>query len=295
MNNFNKVAQKSKWLIKCMFLSTEAERLSCPSCGSYKSKNIDSKFMFSQLRECEKCYLRFRTPTDSIKDNYEYYQNEYSLGFTTDLPDAESLEKLLKSNFENHEKSYKDIINLLKSVYPNKNKLVDFGCSWGYGSWQFKKADFLVLSYEISKPRADFAAKYLGINMIDISNTLNDNKIDIFFSNHVLEHVPSPSETIALAKKILKPDGIFVAITPNGSDSYRINDYTGWHSLWGQNHPNHLSDTFYKQEFKDNPFFLSSMPYNLSDVIEWNQNKNQAILSCSSSELLLLAYPNMKL
>lgn len=294
MNNFKKTIQKSKWLIKCMLLSTEIERLICPNCGSGKSKNIDSKFIFTHLRECENCYLRFRTPTDNVKDNYEYYQSEYSQEFTTDLPDREYLEKLLKSNFKNHEKSYFNIINLLKLFYPQKNKLFDFGCSWGYGSWQFQEAGFLVSSYEISKSRSDFAAKNLGINMIDISNKLNENTIDIFFSNHVLEHVPSPSKTIALAKKMLKPDGIFVAITPNGSDSYRLNDYTAWHSLWGQNHPNHLSDTFYKQEFKDNPFFSSSIPDNLSDVIQWNKKKNQTLLSSYSSELLLLSYPNVK-
>ncbi|MEH2143416.1 class I SAM-dependent methyltransferase [Nostoc sp.] len=294
MNNFKKITQKSKWLIKCMLLSTQIERLSCPNCGSHKSKNVDTKFIFSHLRECESCYLRFRTPTDSIKDNYEYYQSEYPIGFTTDLPDKEYLDKLLKSNFINHEKSYYSIINLLKLFYPQKNKLFDFGCSWGYGAWQFKKADFLVSAYEISKIRADFAANYLGINMIDISNRLNENTIDIFFSNHVLEHVPSPSKTIALAKKMLKPDGIFVAITPNGSDSYRLNNYTDWHSLWGQNHPNHLSDTFYKQEFKENPFVLSSITDKLSEIIQWNQKKNQTLLSSDSSELLVLAYPNMK-
>jgi len=294
MINFNKNTQRIKWLTKCVLLSTQAQRFVCPNCGDSQSNRIDSKFIFSQLRECQNCCLRFRTPTDSINDNYEYYQDEYSLGFTTNLPDPQTLQELLDSNFHDHEKSCKHIIDLLRLFYPQKAKLFDFGCSWGYNSWQFKEAGFSVSACEISEPRADFAKKKLGIDLIDISDISNGNKVDIFFSNHVLEHVPSPSQTIALARETLKPDGIFVAITPNGSDLYRSNNYAGWHHLWGQDHPNHLSDTFYQKEFKDNPFFLSSKPYDLESVGFWNHNKDQIVLPCSTSELLLIAYPNVK-
>ena len=293
MNKLGKFTQKSKYLLKCIMTSYQNERFICPNCGYTQSKLIDTKAIFSQLKECGNCQLRFRTPTDSLKDNHEYYQNKYSLKFTTNMPNQHTLEKLLVSKFENHEKSYKQIISLLKIFYSIQAKIFDFGCSWGYGSWQLKEAGFSVLSYEISKPRSYYASKNLSIDIVDISKT--PEEIDIFFSNHVLEHVPSPSQTIALARKMLKPDGIFVAITPNGSDSYRTTDYVSWHSLWGQDHPNHLSDTFYKQEFKDNPFILSSMLYSHSDISQWKQLKNQVILPCFSSELLVIAYPNLRL
>lgn len=43
---------------------------------------------------------------------------------------------------------------------------------------------------------------------------------DLFFSNHLLEHVPGPSDAIATARRLLKPGRLFVAITPNGSLGY---------------------------------------------------------------------------
>jgi cyclopropane fatty-acyl-phospholipid synthase-like methyltransferase len=46
-------------------------------------------------------------------------------------------------------------------------KIFDFGCSWGYGSYQLIKAGFDVISYEISSSRRQFAREKLGLNTID--------------------------------------------------------------------------------------------------------------------------------
>ena len=171
-------------------------------------------------------------------------------------------------------KSYDRIIRLLKTFYPNGGaRLVDFGCSWGYGSWQLQQAGFTVFSHEISEPRSKYAQDNLGVNLIDLTNP--PTEVDIFFSNHVLEHVPEPSKIISLARKILKKDGIFVCITPNGSDSYRDSDYDGWHCLWVKDHPNHISDTFYKNEFINNPYFISSTINSFDEIINWSKKNTQ--------------------
>ena len=46
-------------------------------------------------------------------------------------------------------------------------ELLDFGCSWGYGSFQLKKQGYKVYSYEISKPRSNYAKTKLNIKIID--------------------------------------------------------------------------------------------------------------------------------
>ncbi len=289
--------ERSNWFFTCLKRSTDKERFICPNCKSSESVKIDQKLLVSQLRECSICNLRFRTPIDFPSDNYEYYQEGYSFGFTTDMPKKEHLEKLLSSRFEGHEKSYSRIIQLLRTLYPQDGvKLLDFGCSWGYGSWQLQKAGFHVFSYEISEPRAKYARQNLGIDLIDLNSP--PTGIDIFFSNHVLEHVPEPSKTISLARKILNDDGIFVCITPNGSDSYRDFDYNGWHSLWGKDHPNHINDTFYESQFIDNPYLISSIDNSFDHfdhIQSWNKQNTQVKLSVNSSELLLIAYPNKKI
>jgi 2-polyprenyl-3-methyl-5-hydroxy-6-metoxy-1,4-benzoquinol methylase len=89
---------------------------------------------------------------------------------------------------------------------------------------------------------------------------------DIFFSSHVLEHVPSVREAIDFGFRILKPGGIFVAVTPNGSAEFRKNHPSAWHKLWGLVHPNFLDDIFYRSIFADNPIFLSSDPYPMQEI-----------------------------
>ncbi len=42
-------------------------------------------------------------------------------------------------------------------------------------------------------------------------------KFDVFFSSHVLEHVPDLRKVFEYAASVLRRGGIFVAFTPNGS------------------------------------------------------------------------------
>ena len=59
---------------------------------------------------------------------------------TSDLPSDEKLNELLKTNFETTDRSYRKYLDILDNLYDKKNlNLFDFGCSWGYGSYQIKK------------------------------------------------------------------------------------------------------------------------------------------------------------
>ena len=293
MIKLSQAIKHSKWFGTCISRSLSKSRFICPNCGSNESKIIDSKYFVTHLRNCSNCQLQFRTPTDTPEDNKEYYSQQYSLGFTTDLPTPEALDALLKSKFKNHEKSYAHVIALFKLFYPDQARIFDFGCSWGYGSWQIKEAGFSVFSYEISQVRSLYAKKNLDIEIVDLLNP--PTGLDIFFSNHVLEHVPSPSETIALAKRMLKPDGLFIAITPNGSEEFKNTDFSAWHMLWAQDHPNLLNEVFYKKEFNDNPYIISSFPKDLEKISQWNIKNEQMTLSLNTSELLVIARPNILL
>jgi len=131
----------------------------------------------------------------------------------------------------------------------------DFGCSWGYGSWQFRQNGFEVKPFEISIPRAKFAKSRLGLKVYTSLSEVSD-LFDVFFASHVLEHVPSVKETIAFGFSILKPGGLFVAFTTNGSDDFR-NEFPGkYHKLGGLVHPNFLDVEYYKRFFANKPTSL---------------------------------------
>lgn len=126
----------------------------CPSCGSTESGLVQRKYFVTELRKCRQCKLLYRYPTDSEEDNSAFYQNSYDEGFTTNLPSEAELKILLLRGFQGHEKdsgTYLEVMRALK-VRPG-SKVIDFGCSWGYGSWQLQQAGFSVQGYEISRAR----------------------------------------------------------------------------------------------------------------------------------------------
>ena len=131
----------------------------CPSCGAHDVTIIDTKYFVTRLFKCKNCLLLFRHPKDSSEFNFKFYQKKYrQKGLTTDLPSAEELESLKANKFKGKSAAlYTDIfLELFKQVKPEKIKLVDYGCSWGYQSFQFLNSGFDCSSFEISRPRAQY-------------------------------------------------------------------------------------------------------------------------------------------
>src|ERR1039457_6433414 len=73
----------------------------CPSCGSEDTALLRRKYIITSLRSCGSCGLRFRFPKDSVGRTEQFYQEEYSEGFTTDCPSDEALSALLSQQFLN--------------------------------------------------------------------------------------------------------------------------------------------------------------------------------------------------
>ena len=138
-------------------------------------------------------------------------------------------------------------------------KVLDYGCSWGYGVYQLCTAGYNTVGYEISVPRMRYGIEKLGITgFTDVGKITGD--LDVFFSAHVLEHVPDLNAVFDVAKKLLKPGGIFIAVTPNGSVSFRKKMPFNFHRLWGKVHPILLTDEFITANLNQHLILMGSMP-----------------------------------
>jgi len=260
----------------------------CPNCGNSKNKIIKRKYFVTTLRECQKCFLLFRAPTTTTEENKKFYQEKYSIGYATDCPNEEELKKLIDTNFNNTERSYKKYIEILKLMHQDKNpKLLDFGCSWGYGSYQLSKSGFDIESYEISESRSRYAKEMLNVKIIDNLNSIEDEYFDIFFSSHVLEHLPNLNYILNLALRIIKKNGLFIAFTPNGSFFHK-NKNSHWNKLWGMVHPNFLNEKFYKNYFKDYKHYISSQPYSIDSIKNFINGDQNFCDNLEGEELLII-------
>lgn len=266
------------------------EGRACPSCGHAESTTIDRKYGVTRLVRCGSCGLLYRLPTTREAEYRRFYQNNYAEGFTTELPSTEKLAEMKRQNFAGTEKDYSTYLAVLRALGAAAgDRVLDFGCSWGYGSWQFAQAGFSVKAYEISENRRAFAKRHLGVTVYSSQDEI-DGEFDLFFSSHVLEHIPAVSRVIELAGHVLKPGGWFVAFTPNGSSAYRQANPRAWSNAWGFVHPLFLDEVFYQSAFQGRRHLIASSPYDMAEIAAWAKGQESPkTLRLDGSELLVAA------
>jgi len=261
----------------------------CPSCGSSESTLVSRKYLVTALRRCHNCALQFRTPTTTARENYHFYQDDYSQGFTTEVPSADELEVLKQKQFKGTDRDYTQALRILSALGCQPGaRLLDYGCSWGYGSWQFAQAGYEVVGLEISLPRCEYARKKLGVDAYAEPKKLK-GPFDIFFASHVLEHVRSPLEVLEFGTSIVRPEGWIVIFVPNGSRHFRAKKEKDWDHLWGMVHPNFLDEVFFQHIFADS-LLMCSGNYDVKLIEKWaNTPEAVQITSLEGSELLVVA------
>jgi 2-polyprenyl-3-methyl-5-hydroxy-6-metoxy-1,4-benzoquinol methylase len=283
---------------KVKYLIRSAQRFfsshDCPNCGSKDTIKVDQKYVVTSLYKCSNCKLQFRHPIDEQNFNKDFYQEAYQQddGITTDLPSTEELQKLIDIDFKNSAKNISHFYDVFAAAMDMTSvKMVDYGCSWGYMSYQFKKRGIETQSFEISKPRARYGSKNLGLDIKTSPSELKPGN-DIFFSSHVIEHVPSVADMIDTGKKLLKETGYFIAECPNGSTDFRKKNPSDFSKVWGLVHPSYIGDEYYQWVFRNNPYLIISSPYNLDEIRKWDQ-KTQHTGDTSGDQLLVIARPNI--
>ena len=245
----------------------------------------DRKYLVTTLRRCGSCSLLFRAPTTSEKENELIYNRIYRENLTTDLPEALALEEMMNSGFAGTVKDYSRYLSVLTALgFQPPARVFDFGCSWGYGSFQLKRAGYSVHAFEISTARTAFAAKKLGVQIVDPWQAPSE-VYDVFLSVHVIEHVPNVSKMIGLGLRLLKPGGVFVAFTPNGSDELRARKYDTWHHWWGFVHPQLIDGQYLRKTWGHAKLLATTSPYPLQDL-NMNNGKPSRFLNLEGDELM---------
>src|SRR5262249_48713421 len=140
----------------------------CPNCSGRGEATVQRKYLVTRLVRCGSCKLLFRTPTDPPKFTDSFYQENYSRGFTTDYPAPEALARLVETSFVGSEKDIAGRIQVFNAlgIQPGA-RVLDFGASWGYGTWQLRRAEFETVGYEIGRPRARYAREALKVPVVD--------------------------------------------------------------------------------------------------------------------------------
>jgi 2-polyprenyl-3-methyl-5-hydroxy-6-metoxy-1,4-benzoquinol methylase len=281
LNKLNRVLDFELWryqldgLVRRSYLPR-----SCPACACKNAGLVDRKGVH-RLYECISCHLLYRFPGESKVELDNFYQADYAEpGLTTHLPSDQELAALIESKFIGSPKDFSYHIKIFGALgLKPEMRILDYGANWGYAAFQFREAGFSVDAFELSRKRAAFGKK-LGLNIETNSSNIKGG-YDLIYSCHVLEHVSNPRDILWQQMRLLNPNGLIVAHTPNGSSAYRKNNPKEFRKSWGRVHPILLTDKFIAAEFSKYPTYISSD--DRPEVISmWNRHE-KIVHSCDES------------
>ena len=265
----------------------------CPYCGpSSIVKLVRRKKLLVEILQCQTCYLWFRWPTDTPGEHDKYYQEDFA-GDSPQviLPEASGLRFLTSSNFSGSPLDINGKVRVLHSLRPG-GRVLDFGCSWGYGTFQLQQCGLDAVGFEISKPRAEYGRAMLGLTIFDTLEELEKlpaDGFDIVFSNHVVEHLPNIAAVFPLLTRLLNPNGFVFHVLPNFMGEKARSGY--WVKWIGEDHPIAPAMPFFEYAIPRaglrKPIFGSS-PFD-DQMAQTLKNPTGLTLSTEGDELLVFA------
>ncbi len=169
----------------------------CDLCGNGGTKNLDP---IGNARKCLRCGFMFISPRPTQEEIFEFYSKK-------------SQYDNWLSEIEQRRRMWERRLNIILK-YRRDGRLLDIGTGIGQFLDSAKK-NFQVYGTEPSDEGRELAKKLYNL---DISKTPNTtDRFDVITLFHVLEHVPSPSETIAACRQLLVPGGLLVIAVPNSA------------------------------------------------------------------------------
>ena len=285
-----------KWrffLTSCIRRIFSRAALLCPSCGGKPAAIIDRKSGVLTFARCGSCDLLYRQPTTPPRQSRRFYQDDYAQGYTTYMPDDETLWDLKSRRFAGTERDYSRFIAMFDALgVPRHARVLEFGSSWGYGAWQLSQAGYSVQAFEVSGPRCRYAREKLGVDAVDSLEAV-DGRFDVVFSSHVLEHVDILAQNLDFLEARLAEGGVMLHVTPNGSMAYREASGKNWHLLWGEVHPQLLDEKFCLRRYGDQALLLGATPADPGELRHWDR-RGTRLLDLAGSELFLAVAPKTR-
>jgi SAM-dependent methyltransferase len=164
-------------------------------------------------------------PQPSWEELAPYYSSEYSPydpGHGSDADDQSSADAARKQGKLRH------------IPLPEGKRVLDVGCGGGYF---LRIARMLGATVEGIEPSAHGAAVARKAGLEVFNGTLreylgsrSDARFDIITSNHVVEHMPDPVETLRAMRHLLAPHGYIWIAVPNAGYPLSVKLRGYWHS-----------------------------------------------------------------
>lgn len=176
---------------------------------------------------------RKRSLLDRIRESYLHKKYQYG------RPPNSFIDKLLWVTAYMHP-AWKDTqaANVFYLPYVKNGLLLDVGCGSGSAMEDMRKKGWRVLGIDFDQDAIENAKrKGLDARHGDLfSQAFPNDSFDAILLNHVIEHIPSPDKLFGECRRILKPGGTLVMITPNAHSRGHAKYGRNWRGLETPHH-----------------------------------------------------------
>ena len=201
----------------------------CPACGYARPHAYLYKKNGCTIWQCGDCGLG---AADAIGfDPAAFYTGSYFSGACSDgYADYQAAESVLRREFA---RTVAFITTLRRG-----GRLLDLGCAYGFFLLEARKY-FDVAGIELADEAAA-SCRRAGLNVLsgiaDAESLSGLGTFDVITLLDVIEHLPSPRETIALCRQHLNPGGIIVITTGDFSSPVARLMGAGWRLMTPPQH-----------------------------------------------------------
>lgn len=204
--------------------SERLEGAACPVCGSPETRPLWDLGDFAFAR-CPGCGHVYQNPRPDPADLTLRYDEEYlDYEVRNALPYLRlMLLGLADLGFER-----------IEAALPEGRSFLDVGCATGALVEHAARRGWEARGVEVCGPAAEYGRRVRGVTILEGSlrdAAFPDDGFDFVHSSHVIEHVPEPGAFLAEIRRILKPGGWCVTVTPNRTSLQAALFGPGWRSV----------------------------------------------------------------
>jgi 2-polyprenyl-3-methyl-5-hydroxy-6-metoxy-1,4-benzoquinol methylase len=190
--------------------------LSCPACGV----TTGHRFLYvkngCQILRCIQCGLG-RADASGFDPERYYTADYFSGGHDDGYADYLGAEPILRREFAG-------TVDFIRKFRPS-GRLLDVGCAYGFFLQEARRV-YDVSGIELAEDAAEHCRR-TGLRVLsgvaDEANLSQLGMMDVIVLLDVIEHLPSPAETLALCARQLNPGGILMITTGDfGSPTARL-------------------------------------------------------------------------
>ena len=197
--------------------------VNCSLCGGKNTRRLYEKD--SLWVRCRECGLVYQDPQPVQNQLLDRYDDEY---FRYEIENEAVFFDLMR-------KGLSDIDFRMDSRQEHESRVfVDVGCATGMLLEWAKSNGWSEQGVEVCKPAAEYGRTKRGVNIFIGSledARLEAESVDVVHCSHLIEHLTDPSGFVREVGRILRPDGVFIATTPN-IDGFQARLFkTEWRSL----------------------------------------------------------------